>query len=80
MLALQTFSIILANWAKSEGNLEEAGDPKICTQHGFYVIPTGYEEMAVEKEQKGTSRVILVKKIIMRDGKAVSITYNSINL
>ncbi|XP_031414595.1 hippocampus abundant transcript 1 protein [Clupea harengus] len=26
--------------------------------------------MAVEKEQKGTSRVILVKKIIMRDGKA----------
>lgn len=28
--------------------------------------------MAPEKEQKGTSRVILVKKIIMRDGNVVS--------
>ncbi|XP_071387844.1 hippocampus abundant transcript 1 protein [Centroberyx affinis] len=55
--------------AKLGGILEAAGEPRISTRHGCFVTRGRCEETPAEPP--GTSRVVLVKKIIMKDGSAV---------
>uniref|UniRef100_UPI003AAF58FD hippocampus abundant transcript 1 protein n=1 Tax=Centroberyx gerrardi TaxID=166262 RepID=UPI003AAF58FD len=55
--------------AKLGGILEAAGEPRISTRHGCFVTRGRCEETPAEPP--GTSRVVLVKKIIMKDGPAV---------
>ncbi|KAM7369375.1 hypothetical protein PAMP_013647 [Pampus punctatissimus] len=50
--------------------LEAPGEPRISTRHGCFVTRGRCEEMAGE-QPAGTGRVVLVKKIIMKDGAAV---------
>lgn len=56
--------------AKNGGILEAPGEPRISTRHGCFVTRGRCEEMPGEPPA-GTGRVVLVKKIVMKDGAAV---------
>lgn len=56
--------------AKIGSILEAPGEPRIPTRHGCFVTRGRCEEMPGE-QPAGTGRVVLVKKIVMRDGATV---------
>ncbi|XP_026153499.1 hippocampus abundant transcript 1 protein-like [Mastacembelus armatus] len=67
VLSLSCRSSLASLGPQKGGTLEVSGEPRISTRHGCFVTRGRCEEMAGEPPA-GTSRVVLVKKIIMKDG------------